>query len=115
MKNKKTNAELGWKQLEDQLVPRVRLSVIERTVYAHLLRHTRLEGKARFGRNSYRNLVSAGMECNSQKRGEISRRFPPPPLPRTPPHRHRTPPTASVPSTHSPPTNSAPASMGFSH
>jgi 5-methylcytosine-specific restriction endonuclease McrA len=47
MKIKKPNAELLWKQLEDQLVPRLRLSVIDRTVYSHLLRHTRLEGKLR--------------------------------------------------------------------
>ena len=47
MKNKKPNAELVWKQLEDLLAPRLRLSVIERTVYSHLLRHTRLEGKLR--------------------------------------------------------------------
>jgi DNA-binding GntR family transcriptional regulator len=46
MKNK-PNAELVWKQLEDQLVPRLRLSVIDRTVYSHLLRHSRLEGKLR--------------------------------------------------------------------
>ncbi len=48
MKNKKPNAELVWKQLEDLLAPRLRLSVIERTVYSHLLRHSRLEGKLRF-------------------------------------------------------------------
>ena len=47
MKNKKPNAELAWKQLEDHLAPRLRLSVIERAVYAHLLRHSRLEGKLR--------------------------------------------------------------------
>ncbi len=47
MKIKKPNAELVWKQLEDQLAPRLRLSVNERTVYAHLLRHSRLEGKLR--------------------------------------------------------------------
>ena len=47
MKAKKPNAELVWKQLEDQLAPCLRLSVIERTVYAHLLRHSRLEGKLR--------------------------------------------------------------------
>jgi hypothetical protein len=47
MKNKKPNAELVWKQLEDQLAPRLRLSVIDRTVYSHLLRHSRLEGKVR--------------------------------------------------------------------
>lgn len=47
MKTKKPNAELLWKQLEDLLVPRLHLSVIDRTVYSHLLRHTRLEGKLR--------------------------------------------------------------------
>jgi hypothetical protein len=47
MKIKKPNAERVWKQLEDQLVPRLRLSVIDRAVYAHLLRHSRLEGKLR--------------------------------------------------------------------
>lgn len=47
MKNKKPNAELVWKQLEDLLVPRLRLSVIDRAVYSHLLRHSRLEGKVR--------------------------------------------------------------------
>jgi 5-methylcytosine-specific restriction endonuclease McrA len=47
MKNKKPNAALVWKQLEDQVVPCLRLSVIERIVYSHLLRHSRLEGKLR--------------------------------------------------------------------
>jgi len=46
MKNK-ANAEQVWKQLEDVLVPRLRLSVNERAVYYHLLRHSRLEGKVR--------------------------------------------------------------------
>jgi len=45
MKNKKTNAELVWKQLEDVLVSRLGLNLTERAVYAHLLRHSRLEGK----------------------------------------------------------------------
>jgi 5-methylcytosine-specific restriction endonuclease McrA len=47
MKTKKPNAELIWKQFEDLLVPRLRLSVIDRAVYSHLLRHSRLEGKLR--------------------------------------------------------------------
>jgi hypothetical protein len=47
MKNEKPNAELVWKQLEDQLVPRLRLSVVDHTAYSHLLRHSRLEGKLR--------------------------------------------------------------------
>lgn len=41
----KANAESTWKQFEDHLVPRLRLSVIERAVYSHLVRHSRLEGK----------------------------------------------------------------------
>jgi len=45
--SKKPNAELVWKQLEDLLVPRLALSVIDRAVYSHLLRHSRLEGKLR--------------------------------------------------------------------
>ena len=45
MKNKKPNAELVWKQLEDVLVSRLGLNLTERVVYAHLLRHSRLEGK----------------------------------------------------------------------
>jgi hypothetical protein len=47
MKNKKPNAEQIWKDFEDSLVPRLRLSVIDRAVYSHLLRHSRLEGLRR--------------------------------------------------------------------
>jgi hypothetical protein len=45
MKNKKINAVRVWKQLEDLAVPRLHLSVFERAVYSHLLRHSRLEGR----------------------------------------------------------------------
>jgi hypothetical protein len=47
MKNKKPNAEQIWKQFEDIVVPRLRLSIVDRAVYSHLLRHSRLEGKVR--------------------------------------------------------------------
>lgn len=47
MKIKNLDAILIWKQIEDQLVPRLRLNLVERVVYYHLLRHTRLEGKLR--------------------------------------------------------------------
>src|SRR5260370_23012980 len=47
MKAKKPNAALVWKQLEDLLAPRLRLSTTDRTVYSHLLRPSRLEGKLR--------------------------------------------------------------------
>jgi predicted DNA-binding transcriptional regulator len=45
MKNNKPDAKLVWKQLEDDLVPRLGLNLTERVVYAHLLRHSRLEGQ----------------------------------------------------------------------
>ncbi|MBS1841842.1 MAG: HNH endonuclease [Acidobacteria bacterium] len=44
---KKPNAELVWKQMEDVLAPELSFSVIDRAVYSHLLRHSRLEGKHR--------------------------------------------------------------------
>jgi len=36
-----------WRQVEDVLVPRLRLPVIDHLVYLHLLRHSHLEGKRR--------------------------------------------------------------------
>jgi 5-methylcytosine-specific restriction endonuclease McrA len=56
MKNNELNVVLIWKQLEDVLVPRLRLTLAERVVYAHLLRHSRLEGKLRL-RFSIRGLT----------------------------------------------------------
>ncbi len=47
MTNKKLDGISIWKQFEDLLIPGLRLSVIERAVYSHLLRHSRLEGKPR--------------------------------------------------------------------
>jgi 5-methylcytosine-specific restriction endonuclease McrA len=47
MTNKMPNAAELWKQIEDILVPQLRLSVLDRSVYSHLLRHSRLEGKLR--------------------------------------------------------------------
>ncbi|HXJ07449.1 MAG TPA: HNH endonuclease [Candidatus Acidoferrum sp.] len=41
------NAAEVWKQMEDILVPQLRLSVLDRSVFSHLLRHSRLEGKLR--------------------------------------------------------------------
>jgi hypothetical protein len=45
MKTKKPNAEHVWKQVDDQLVPRLRMDVSDRAAYCYLLRHSRLEGK----------------------------------------------------------------------
>ncbi len=47
MKNKKPNAEQIWKQFEDLVVPRLRLSLVDRAIYSRLLRHTHLEGRRR--------------------------------------------------------------------
>ena len=47
MQNKTLNAAQVWKQMEDNLVPRLRLSALDRSIYSHLLRHSRLEGKLR--------------------------------------------------------------------
>jgi hypothetical protein len=49
VKTKMPNAALVWKQVDDFVVPRLRLNVIDRAVYSHLLRHTRLEGRHRLG------------------------------------------------------------------
>ena len=47
MKNKRVNPGQIWKQFEDVVAPGLRLSLIERAVYSHLLRHSLLEGKQR--------------------------------------------------------------------
>src|SRR5712664_28464 len=47
MPTKKPNAEQVWKQFEDHLAPRLGLCTIDRVVYSHLVRHSRLEGKLR--------------------------------------------------------------------
>lgn len=46
-KDKRIDAAEVWKQMEDVAVPRLGLTVYERIVYSHLLRHSRLEGKVR--------------------------------------------------------------------
>lgn len=48
MKNKKPNAVLLWKQLEEDIVPRLGLNLAERVVYAYLLRHSRIAGNREF-------------------------------------------------------------------
>ena len=47
MKNKKVDAGRVWKQVDDDVVPQLKLSVIDRAVYSYLLRHSHLEGKPR--------------------------------------------------------------------
>ena len=45
MKRKKLNVKQLWIQFEDFLLPRLRLSITDRAVYSHLIRHSRLEGQ----------------------------------------------------------------------
>ena len=47
MKNKKPNAALIWKHLDDFVVPNLALNVFDRAVYSYLLRHSHLEGSRR--------------------------------------------------------------------
>lgn len=46
MRKKKLNVVHVWKQMEDLVIPRLRLSLFERAVYSNLLRHSQLEGRA---------------------------------------------------------------------
>jgi hypothetical protein len=45
MKNTELNTTLVWKQFVDSLIPGLRLSLTERAVYLHLLRHSHVEGQ----------------------------------------------------------------------
>jgi 5-methylcytosine-specific restriction endonuclease McrA len=47
MKEKKIDAVQVCKELEDHLAPRLKLPVLDRAVYSHLLRHSLFEGKHR--------------------------------------------------------------------
>ncbi len=47
MKDENVNLVEVWKKFEDEMVPKLRLSTIDRAVYSHLFRHSRLEAKLR--------------------------------------------------------------------
>src|SRR5216684_2238318 len=47
MKHEKIDAVEVCKELEDVLAPRLKLAVLDRAVYLHLLRHSHFEGKPR--------------------------------------------------------------------
>ena len=68
----KPNARRAWKQFEDQLVPNLRLSLVDRAVYSHLLRHSRLEGKRQLrfsiSQASRRIRISSGPMRNALRR-----------------------------------------------
>ncbi len=72
MKNKKPNAAQIWKQFEDHLVPRLRLSFTDRAIYSYLLRHSRLEGKFRL-RFSIAWLARGARLCTNSARWSLRR------------------------------------------
>ena len=72
MKNKKPNAALFWKQLEEDLVPRLGLNLGDRVVYAHLVRHSRFAGKTRL-RFSTRRLARTAHVSHPSARQAIRR------------------------------------------
>ncbi len=97
MKNKKPNAALVWKQMEDLLAPQLNFSLADRAVYSHLFRHSRLEGKLQFRfsisrlargvglspkctRDTVRRLISRGVlhlvECNCRAQHVVRLRLP---------------------------------------
>lgn len=68
----KPNAQRAWKQFEDHLIPSLRLSLVDRAVYSHLLRHSRLEGKRQLrfsiSQASRRIRISSGPMRNALRR-----------------------------------------------
>lgn len=72
MKNNKPDAHLLWKQLDDELVPRLGLNLGDRVVYAHLLRHSRLAGKTRL-RFSIRGLARTSHVSHTSARKAVRR------------------------------------------
>ena len=97
MKNKKTNAALVWKQMEDLLAPQLNFSLADRVIYSHLFRHSRLEGKlqlqfsiswlargvglsSKFTRDTVRRLIARGVlhlvECNCRSQHVVRLRLP---------------------------------------
>lgn len=97
MKRETINAALVWKQFEDLLAPQLGFCAIDRVVYSHLFRHSRLEGKRRFQfsltwlangvglsrqsvRNAVRRLIARGVlhlvERNCQAQHVVRLRLP---------------------------------------
>lgn len=72
MKTKIPDALLVWKQFEDHLVPQLRFSTIDRAVYSHLVRHSRLEGKRRL-RFSMKWLAKGARVCDGAARPAVRR------------------------------------------
>ena len=97
MKDKKLDAALVWKQMEDLLAPQLNFSLADRVIYSHLFRHSRLEGKLqlqfsiswlarsvglsmKFTRDTVRRLIARGVlhlvECNCRAQHVVRLRLP---------------------------------------
>ena len=72
--NTKVNAARVWKQFEDDVVPQLKLSVIDRAVYSYLLRHSWLEGKPRV-RFTLASLAHGTRLCVGSTRPALHRLF----------------------------------------
>jgi hypothetical protein len=72
MKSKNLNLKRVWKQFEDHLVPRLRLNIVDRAVWSHLFRHSRLEGKGRL-RFSIAWLGRGARLCDGPVRAAVRR------------------------------------------
>ncbi len=72
MKNKPPNLKRIWIQFEDHLVPRLRLNIVDRAVWSHLFRHSRLEGKCRL-RFSIAWLARGTRLCDGPVRAAVRR------------------------------------------
>jgi hypothetical protein len=96
-RDKKVDAKLVWKQMEDFLAPQLNFSLADRVIYSHLFRHSRLEGKLqikfsiswlarsvglsmKFTRDTVRRLIGRGVlhlvECNCRSQHVVRVRLP---------------------------------------
>jgi hypothetical protein len=74
MNNKKLDAGRVWKQVDDDVVPQLRLSVIDRAVYSYLLRHSHLEDRPRL-RLTVAWLANGTRLCTGTTRKSLHRLF----------------------------------------
>lgn len=58
-----------WKQFEDLLIPRLGLTPIERAVYSHLLRHSRLEGRRKLRFSILWAARGSGLSMSTVRKG----------------------------------------------
>src|ERR1700738_2377093 len=73
MKPKKLNPKLLWMQFEDVLAPRLGLTVFDRAVYSHLLRHSLVVGKLRLQFSVMSVAAKLGLSNGPVRRRERSK------------------------------------------